>query len=255
LNARTRAAGAPTRQTRRSDDGTQARLLRGEADRLPVYELLATLLEPGLGKARAHEASIRLMCEVPGGDWLGPLRRLARSKPHELRTIGCITEAATARVIAALELGRRFAAEQSTHRQRLTTPEDVFHRFRTRLRDLTAIEYWVIAMNEGHEVLREVMVSRTPEPAQVAGRDVLRLALIEGATYVVLIHNDPTATRRPRPSDADRDMTVDIGEAAALVGLVLWDHVIIGVNGYLSYNEAGILTARRRKRTKIERQA
>lgn len=228
-------------------DRPVARLLNGDADKLAAYELLSMVLEPGLGHERAHAAAIRLLCSISGED-VGPLRRIGRATPQQLQEIGGLTPAAAARLLAALELGRRFASERVAHRCRITAAEDVYERFHTRLRDLTTVEYWVLAMNDGHEVVNEVMVSRGSESAPVHCRDVFRPVLLAGVRRIVLVHNDPSATRRPRPSDGDRDMTVDIAEAAAAVGLVLWDHVVIGVNGYLSYKDAGLLTARRRKR-------
>lgn len=236
------AVRAPTR-----GEGLAARLLTGEAGKLAVYELLSTVLEPGLGRDRAHSAAMRLLCGIPG-EGVGPLRRIGRATARELQEIGGLTPTATARLIAALELGRRFAAERAAHRCQLTGPEDVYQRFHTRLRDLTSVEYWVVAITDGHEVVREVMVSRGPEPAAVHCRNVFRPALLEGVGRLVLVHNDPTATRRPQPSDADREMTAEIAKAAALLGLHLSDHVIVGLNGYLSYKDAGLLTARHRTR-------
>ena len=52
-----------------------------------------------------------------------------------------------------------------------------------------------------------------------------------------LVHNHPSGD--PTPSKADIAVTQDIKKAAAALGVVLHDHLIIGRNGHISLRELG----------------
>ena len=71
-------------------------------------------------------------------------------------------------------------------------------------------------------------------------RDVLRAALYEAATAMVLVHNHPSDD--PLPSAEDLAMTRRIAEAGAMVGVPLVDHVIVAPSGkYSSMLDLGVL--------------
>jgi DNA repair protein RadC len=72
-------------------------------------------------------------------------------------------------------------------------------------------------------------------------RDILRAALADAASAILLVHNHPSAD--PTPSMEDLAMTRMIAEAAAIVGTPLLDHVIIGASGqYASLLDLGVLS-------------
>lgn len=218
----------------------RARLVAHEPGRLPDHELLALLLEPGLGHDRAREGAARLLRGFPADDGRGPLRRLGRAAPSEIARVGRITPTAAARVVAALELGRRFAMEPVGDRCRLQTARDVYERFYPRMRDLPQEELWVVVLNTQHELLREVMVGRgSASGVLVRPADVLRPAIQEGGSPIVVVHNHPSG--EPAASMEDKALTRQLSHAAAMHGLELWDHVIIGECRYESFRERGML--------------
>ena len=56
---------------------------------------------------------------------------------------------------------------------------------------------------------------------------------------IVLVHNHPSGD--PTPSTADIAVTQDIKKAAAPLGMVLHDHVIIGRSGHASLRDLGLI--------------
>jgi len=66
---------------------------------------------------------------------------------------------------------------------------------------------------------------------------VVKRALDLGASALILLHNHPSGD--PTPSKADIAVTQDIKKAAAALGVVLHDHLIIGRNGHISLRELG----------------
>jgi DNA repair protein RadC len=84
-----------------------------------------------------------------------------------------------------------------------------------------------------HERQQRGTVDHTP----VYPREVVKRALDLGASALILVHNHPSGD--PTPSKADIAVTQDIKKAAAPLGVVLRDHLIIARNGHISLRELG----------------
>ncbi len=78
-------------------------------------------------------------------------------------------------------------------------------------------------------------VNHTP----VYPREVVRRALELQATALILVHNHPSGD--PSPSRADIEMTQEVKAAAASLGIVLHDHLIVGNGRHLSFRREGLL--------------
>lgn len=73
-------------------------------------------------------------------------------------------------------------------------------------------------------------------------RQVLRLALDNCASGIILVHNHPSGN--PRPSEADKKQTDQLHRAAQTCGLELMDHVVVSDDCFFSFAEervAGML--------------
>ncbi|HUC71725.1 MAG TPA: DNA repair protein RadC [Stellaceae bacterium] len=86
-----------------------------------------------------------------------------------------------------------------------------------------------------HERQQRGTVDHTP----VYPREVVKRALELGASSLILVHNHPSGD--PTPSKADIAVTQDIKKAAAPLGVVLHDHVIIGRNRHTSLRDLGLI--------------
>ncbi len=217
---------------------------------LSVRELLAILVGSGTGGKRGTvgagggggaRTAVDVAAElVRVAD--GSLRRLASLAPATLERVPGVGGAVSARLSAALELGRRLAQEGPAERGRISGPRDVYERCAPTMRDLSHEEFRVLLLNTQHAVVREVTVSRgVLDGSVVHPREVFREAIVETAAAVVLVHNHPSGD--PGPSAEDRQVTAQLAEAGRLVGIPVLDHVIIGDGRYLSFVEAGLLSA------------
>ncbi len=90
-------------------------------------------------------------------------------------------------------------------------------------------------MLRADEVQAQGTVNHTP----VYPREVVRRALALEATALILVHNHPSGD--PEPSREDLEMTRQVQQAAAVLGIALRDHVIVGNGRSLSFREAGLL--------------
>jgi DNA repair protein RadC len=86
-----------------------------------------------------------------------------------------------------------------------------------------------------HERQQRGTVDHTP----VYPREVIKRALELEASALILVHNHPSGD--PTPSKVDIAVTQDIKKAAAPLGLVLHDHIIIGGNLHVSFRDLGLL--------------
>jgi DNA repair protein RadC len=66
-------------------------------------------------------------------------------------------------------------------------------------------------------------------------REVLRPAIQESASALILIHNHPGGD--PTPSDDDKRITSELKKAAEIIGIGILDHIIISKDKVLSMVE------------------
>src|SRR2546422_4456887 len=101
---------------------------------LTAQELLAILLGTGCVGRDALTVAGELLARVEGS-----LRRLGGRPSAELARIPGVGRSKAARVVAALELGRRGGAGTEPPPQRIRGPTDVQRLYASRLRDLAEI--------------------------------------------------------------------------------------------------------------------
>jgi len=216
-------------------DRPRERLFAQGPSALTTAELLAILLGTGRAGASAPDVAAALLARA------GPeLGQVARRAPAELAAVPGVGRAKAARVVAALELGRRHVEEARPERMRIRSPADVYRWFAPRLADLAAEEFHVLALDSQSGVLRDMLVTRgILNSSLVHPREVFRGAIAEAAAGIIVAHNHPSGD--PTPSADDRAVTRQLVEAGRVLDLPVYDHVIVGANRYLSFAEAGLL--------------
>jgi DNA repair protein RadC len=216
-------------------DRPRERLFRLGAGALTTGELLGIVLATGARHESAVEVAHSLLADRGPALW-----HLARRPAAELATVRGVGAAKAARVAAALELGRRLQEEGRGDRPRVNGADDVYRWFAPRLADLAAEEFYLLALDTQSRVIRDVMISRgTLNGSLVHPREVFRAAIAEAAAGIIVVHNHPSGD--PTPSPDDRAITRQLVEAGRLLGLPLYDHVIIGAGRYASFAENGLL--------------
>lgn len=219
-------------------DRPRERMRAVGARHLSVRELLAVVVGSGCSGASALQVAGRLENACAGS-----LRRLGGQDVGTLEKVSGVGVATAARVVAALELGRRAASEATVDDEAVNGPADVFRRMGSRLRDLPQEEFHALLLNTRHRVLREVAVTRgILDASLVHPREVFRLAVVEGAAGVILVHNHPSGD--PTPSAEDRAVTQQLAEAGRALGIPVLDHIIVGDGSWRSLAEDGPLLVR-----------
>ena len=221
-------ADAPVLDAR---DRPRERLRAVGARHLSVRELVALVVGSGTRDGSAFDVAARLLDVAHGS-----VRRLATADLGELERIPGVGVATAARLVAALELGRRASAEPMDPTDRIRGPADVYRRMGPRLRDLAQEEFHALLLNTRHRVVREVAVTRgLLDASLIHPREVFRAAVAEGAAGIILVHNHPSGD--PTPSADDRAVTRQLTAAGRALGIPVLDHVIVGDRGFVSLSE------------------
>jgi DNA repair protein RadC len=232
-----RAAAAATRRPRHPGATTQAAGLaddRAAADELT--ELIRTLTG-GRGSAPAMaERTVQILSAVGG------LGGLARADVSTLVAAG-LSRAAAARLVAAVELGRR-SLLACGEGEVLASHEAVVRWARPRLAHLEHEEVWVLLLDGRHHLRTATRVAQGGLHAcALTPADVLRPAIRGAASAVVLVHNHPSGD--PSPSSEDVTMTRAVAAACDVVAVPLLDHVIVARDGASSLLDRGVLRGAR----------
>ena len=199
---------------------------------LSTRELLAILIGSGGAGGSALDVADGVLASHPS------LCRMASLPAGVLEAEAGVGRATAARIQAALELGRRVAAEPAEANGRIRGPGDVFARMGPLLRDLRQEEFHALLLNTQHRVIRDVLVTRgILDASLIHPREVFRAAIVESAAGIILVHNHPSGD--PTPSGEDRAVTRQLTAAGQAIGIPVLDHVIVGEGRYVSVGEEG----------------
>jgi DNA repair protein RadC len=92
-------------------------------------------------------------------------------------------------------------------------------------------------------ICRHLISLGTVESTIVRARETFRPAITDGASAVVIVHNHPSGD--VTPSREDLEATRTLIEAGKVIGITVFDHVVIGRDrdgtpAYLSLRERGL---------------
>jgi DNA repair protein RadC len=217
--------------------GPRERLLDVGIESLSDGELLALLLGTGSTAESVGVLALHLLEEH------GTLEGLARAGVGELSGRRGVGKAKAARVAAAIELGRRaFVAGRGPSPHRFPEASAVAVWADRHLSTLDHEELWLLALDAGNglRAARRVAAGGL-HGLSVAARDPLRVALREGASAFILVHNHPSGD--PTPSREDLDFTEKIARAADVVSTPLIDHVIVARGACVSMLDQHLVLA------------
>jgi DNA repair protein RadC len=210
------------------------RLLAAGLSSLSDADLVAVLLDTGTAGRPARSVAADLLQSVGG------LRRLGLRAPEEIARLPGLGTTRAARLVAALEMGRRSLAETLGRGDVFRVSADVFRHYHPLLRDLRVEQFRALLLDGKHRVLRHELVSQgTLTSSPVHPREVFSSAIRHGAAALILVHNHPSGD--PSPSADDLEVTRRLASVGDLVGIRILDHVIVGDGSYTSLADRGLM--------------
>jgi DNA repair protein RadC len=185
-------------------------------------ELLSLILKKCTYEQTEVGVALELLSKAGGLRQLFDLRDLPESQQVVLQ--------------AVREVGRRVLKQGMIGQNFVRSPQAVTDYLTASLRDLKREVFKVIFLDKALKILGEKdMFFGTVDEAAVHPREVVREALFQNASSLVLVHNHPSG--KVEPSREDYEITQKIKSACQTVSIRILDHIIIGENQYFSFSE------------------
>lgn len=90
----------------------------------------------------------------------------------------------------------------------------------------------------GHAIAMRELSTGSVDRSVMSPREIAMTMLLTGGVACILVHNHPSG--EVEPSDIDIMTTKRIKEGLEILGLTLWDHMVVGRYGYTSMAERGL---------------
>lgn len=209
-----------------TDGRPRERLLKHGANILSDAELLAVII----GTGAPGKNAIHLAHELLQG---GVANLHHRDLTSLLRARG-VGPAKAARIAAVLEMSRRLAEPK---KEAPFDAEGLGRALVSAYGHQTQERLGAALLDARRRVVKqkEIFIG-TNDRTIVSTRDIVRFALIERATGVVVFHNHPSGD--PTPSDDDITFTRMLAQSLKTVDLELVDHLVVGAHRYHSMRAA-----------------
>ncbi|MGH8172905.1 MAG: RadC family protein [Rhodanobacteraceae bacterium] len=151
-----------------------------------------------------------------------------------------IGKVAWCRLLAALELGRRYLDAEVKNVNALADPVASARYLKARLGAYPYEVFACLFLDNRHRVLAfEELFRGSIHGANVHPREVVRRCLAHNAAAVIFAHNHPSGVSEP--SQADRAVTLRLRDALGLIEVRVLDHFVIGDGAPASLAERGWL--------------
>lgn len=192
---------------------------------LSVPELLAVILGVGTKKEEVLSMASRVLQEY------GTRGVTGETDPKRLTEELAIPLTKSCQIVACFELGRRFF-KKTPGSTVLRTPKQVYEYVRD-MRELPKECLRGIYVNNHYQIVHDEIISIGSPTANVMHpREVLRPALMYGASAIILAHNHPSGN--VQPSRPDIEITNQLIEACRVMGIDLLDHLIVTKTKFIS---------------------
>jgi DNA repair protein RadC len=217
------------------EDRPREKMLARGIQSLSDAELIALLIGSGTRKISAVDLA-RQVLHMAGNN----LDKLGKYSVADLKKHKGIGQARAISIVAALELGRRRKSADAPVYAKITGSAEVYNLMHPLLSDLAHEEFWVLILNRSNKVIDKRKISQGGITGTVTDiRLILKLALDDLATSIILCHNHPSGNLQP--SDADITITRRLKESASLMDISLLDHLIIAGKGYFSFADENMM--------------
>lgn len=164
---------------------------------------------------------------------------LSELKPDDLSREGGLGVGTACRLAAVLEVHRRLSAMQEQRRPKITKPHEVYaqvHGIASAKKE-HLVGLYLDAQNG--LVHSETLSVGSLNTTRTHPREILHPAIQNLALGFILAHNHPSGCLEPSPEDLE--FTRSVHRAGELMGIELYDHLIVTAAGYTSLRERGMM--------------
>lgn len=211
------------------------KLKRSGALSLTDGELLALILRKGTREQNCVLLSQEVL-RMAGGN----LSSLCGLTEAELCNVSGIGPVKAAQIIGICELARRIAKTKRSYDEPLDSAEKIASRYMEDMRHLKEERVFLLLLDSKFRLIKEVVIGiGSVNQSILRPREIFVQALKNEAVHIILLHNHPSGD--PTPSRPDIIVTKKVLEVAAIVGIPLEDHIVIGDCCYTSLREENLV--------------
>lgn len=194
-----------------------------------VPEVLATVI----GGQEQIELAHQLLSEFD--DLVG----LVHAAPEQIESIPGLGPASTARLKAALELGRRVTQVEAGEKPQVRAPADAAKLLMPEMGHLEQEHFVVLLLDTRNRMIaRETLYKGSLNASHIRVGEVFREAVRRNCAAILVAHNHPSADVSPSPEDIS--VTRKIVEAGEMLDIDVLDHLVIGRSRFVSLRERGL---------------
>ncbi len=196
-----------------------------------LIELLLTFAIPRRDTKQIAKNAIRTFHSIRG---------LLSQPMDELRLVHGIGPS-SAVLIAAVQACLQRSLEQKVQRtKRIDAPEKVAAFVRAELTPQQRECIMVMCLDNARRLVHhEIVATGDIQQTSLSPREVLRTALVNNATAIILVHNHPGG--EAIPSEADLAGTNKLDTLATELGIDMLDHLIVSTEGVFSLKTGKLL--------------
>jgi DNA repair protein RadC len=210
-------------------------LIKAGAENLPDYELLQVMLFTSNPHADVESLVGKLL------DRFGTLAEVLSADTEALAAAG-LSLPAIAGVKFVREVALRFLRADLHQRPVVGSWDKLIDYCSAQIAYSHVEEFHILFLDRKNALIMDERQQRgTIDYTPVFTREVMKRALDLGASALILVHNHPSGD--PTPSAADVAVTNNIIKTAAMLGIAVHDHLIIGRGVHASFRDLGLIRA------------
>lgn len=207
-----------------TDRDVRERLVARGIEALDEKELLSLVLAGKGGEQESVVLAERVL------DSVGSLSALAHISLGELRQVEGLGMERAARVVAAMEFGRRVLASEGAEQLTIRDRNDVVSLFAPMIATLPHEELWVLYLSSSNRVIERRRISVGGSSSVTTDcKLIVRHALSLISAAIIVVHNHPSGAAEP--SREDERFTEQLRKACELFDISLLDHIIVAKGG------------------------
>ena len=212
------------------------RFLLGGGRDMPDYELLELLLTIAIPRRDVKPLAKELIRKF------GSFAEVVNAPLEELMLVKGVKEntAAVLRIVRECSVKSSWQSLKGTDAPVISDFDAMVDYCRSAMAYQMVEEFRIIFLNSKLYVIGEEIQQRgTVDQVAIHPREVIKSAMMHGASAMILVHNHPSGI--VTPSKADMEITKRIKEAAEAVSIRLFDHLIISKSSVYSFHNQGFV--------------
>jgi len=212
----------------------RSRFMQGGAAALPDYELLELLLFRAIPRQDVKPLARLLL------DTFGDFNRVVSASPQRLAMVKGVGEAVVIELKLVEAAAGRLMRAKVLNQPVLSSWNALLDYCQTVMAHRETEQFRILFLDRKNVLIAdEEQAKGTVDHVPVYPREVVKRALELNASALILVHNHPSGD--PTPSQADISMTIQVQDAAQVLGITVHDHLIIGKSRELSFKAQGYL--------------